>query len=160
MDVENVVLYSEIIDEQDIVVDKSMQELMNKCALTALELEGYSGDYELSITLVSDEDIHVLNREHRGVDKSTDVLSFPQWDEVPMSSDDMPVHIGDIVISVSTAVNQAKEYGHSLIREMAFLTTHSVFHLLGYDHEVEEDRLIMREKEEGVLEHLSIRRDY
>lgn len=102
---------------------------------------GFIRDCDISVTVTDNIHIHELNREYRGVDRPTDVLSFPMYS---FTDDDMPeegpapVVLGDIVISVERAKEQAVEYGHSFQREISFLTVHSVLHLLGYDHEVSE----------------------
>src|SRR5688572_12084575 len=110
--------------------------------------------YQLSITLVTDERIRELNHGHRGLDEVTDVLSFPLQTEdaasfvLPPSA---PTHLGDVVLALGRAAEQAEEYGHPLERELAYLTVHGVLHLLGYDHEAEADREAMRAREEEVL---------
>ena len=107
----------------------------------SLEFMGFIRDCDISVTVTDNIHIHELNREYRGVDRPTDVLSFPMYS---FTDDDMPeegpapVVLGDIVKSVERAKEQAVEYGHSFQREISFLTVHSVLHLLGYDHEVSE----------------------
>ena len=107
----------------------------------SLEFMGFIRDCDISVTVTDNIHIHELNREYRGVDRPTDVLSFPMYS---FTDDDMPeegpapVVLGDIFISVERAKEQAVEYGHSFQREISFLTVHSVLHLLGYDHEVSE----------------------
>lgn len=107
----------------------------------SLEFMGFIRDCDISVTVTDNIHIHELNREYRGVDRPTDVLSFPMYS---FTDDDMPeegpapVVLGDIVISAERAKEQAAEYGHSFQREISFLTVHSVLHLLGYDHEVSE----------------------
>ena len=107
----------------------------------SLEFMGFIRDCDISVTVTDNIHIHELNREYRGVDRPTDVLSFPMYS---FTDDDMPVEgpapvvLGDIVISAERAKEQAVEYGHSFQREISFLTVHSVLHLLGYDHEVSE----------------------
>lgn len=121
-----------------------------------------AGDYdgrsfEVSITIVTNDEIRVLNAEYRGKDAPTDVLSFPM-DEFDDSEHVEP--LGDIVISIERAEEQAKEYGHSLMRELCFLTAHSTLHLLGYDHENDDgERLVMEQKQEEILNSLNITRD-
>ena len=108
----------------------------------SLEFMGFIRDCDISVTVTDNIHIHELNREYRGVDRPTDVLSFPMYS---FTDDDMPeegpapVVLGDIVISAERAKEQAVEYGHSFQREISFLTVHSVLHLLGYDHEVSEE---------------------
>jgi len=143
--------------QEKIVIDDSINELIEKVVLECLKEEGKGTDYEVSVTFVDDEEIRELNREYRNVDKSTDVLSFP-LDE---SEFDIPVDtlLGDIVISAETAKRQSEEYGHSLEREIAYLTAHSMFHLMGYDHMKEDEKKIMRAKEKKVMNSLGIFRN-
>ena len=114
-------------------------------------MEKGATDYEISISIVDNVEIRLLNREYRNIDKETDVLSFPLNDEFG----DIPM-LGDIIISGEKALEQSIEYGHSLIREMAYLTVHSMFHLMGYDHMVDEDKAIMRNKEKKVMNNIGI----
>ena len=112
---------------------------------------------EVSVTLVDNAAIHVLNREQRGVDRPTDVLSFPLFDDD--FGDGEFCALGDIVLSMERAAEQAKEYGHSLKREVAFLTVHSMLHLLGYDHETSpEDEADMFRRQEEILTQMGIGR--
>ena len=119
---------------------------------------------EMGVTFTDDDAIRKLNREHRNIDRKTDVLSFPMLSDVrcPEKTDIDPetglVYLGDIVISVETAMRQAEEFGHSPEREIAFLTVHSMMHLMGYDHITEDERRIMRAHEEAVLDELNIKR--
>ncbi|MBR4799292.1 MAG: rRNA maturation RNase YbeY, partial [Clostridia bacterium] len=103
-----------------------------------------------------DRAIRKLNREHRGIDKATDVLSFPMFE---FGTPEVPTLLGDIVISRDTAYRQAKEYGHSPRREFCFLAAHSALHLLGYDHESETEREEMEAKQEEILNKLGITRE-
>lgn len=132
-----------------------------------LEQESFEDECEVSLLITDDENIRMLNAEHRQKDSATDVLSFPmlEFDEEHniISGDDEfeddSLLLGDIVISLERAYAQADEYGHSPLREVAFLCAHSTLHLLGYDHETdEESRLEMREKEEKALGALGITR--
>jgi len=113
----------------------------------------------LSVTFVDAEEIRRLNREYRQVDEVTDVLSFPQFDDISNLPDSEEINLGDVVICQDVAELQALEYGHSLQRELIYLFTHSVFHLLGYDHLQEDDKQKMREKEEAVLAKMDLSRD-
>jgi probable rRNA maturation factor len=128
--------------------------LVSSVATRCLASDGLAGAYQLSITIVDDERIRELNREHRDLDAVTDVLSFPLQTEdaasfvLPPSA---PTHLGDVVLALGRAAEQAEEYGHTLERELAYLTVHGVLHLLGYDHEAEADREEMRAREEEVL---------
>ena len=138
------------------------ERLIEMCARGALEEEGISDDAEVSVTLVDNEGIRELNREYRDIDSATDVLSFPLGDEngFDTNPDSGAILLGDIVISLERAQAQAEEYCHSLKRETAFLLTHSLFHLLGYDHVgSEEEERIMFAKQEKVLEKLGITRE-
>lgn len=133
--------------------------LIRKACTATLKLEGFDDPAEVSVTLVNDEMIREMNSKFRNIDASTDVLSFPLgengvYDENPETGAKM---LGDIVISVEHALSQADLYGHGIEREMAFLTVHSMLHLLGYDHEQGGlQKTIMREKEEKVLDALGL----
>ena len=127
-----------------------------------LVLENFEGSAEVSVTFVDDEEIRRLNKQYRNIDRSTDVLSFPLGENgvYDINMDTGAKLLGDIVISVPHAIDQAERYGHSLQREIGFLTVHSMLHLLGYDHEgggIESVR--MREKEETVLTKLGLKRN-
>ena len=121
---------------------------------------GIENKCEVSVTLTDDEQIHKLNREHRNVDKSTDVLSFPQYeaDELDYFESNEKIVLGDIVISLEHARKQAKEYGHSYVREIAFLCVHSVLHLLGYDHIDKADEEVMLGLQKEILDDIGITR--
>lgn len=136
-----------ISNEQEILPFVEEYEVLVKNAVEAtLKYEGFEHDCEVSITFTDNESIRELNREYRDIDRATDVLSFPMDDE----GDD--VVLGDIVISLERAKEQATEYGHSLEREISFLCVHSTLHLLGYDHETsEEDEKEMFMKQEEIL---------
>ncbi|MGN1133604.1 MAG: rRNA maturation RNase YbeY [Oscillospiraceae bacterium] len=136
--------------------------LVRKCCHAVAVSEGFQQDFEVSVTFVDDEEIHELNKTHRNIDRPTDVLSFPLGENgvYDINNETGAALLGDIVISIPTAEKQAHIYGHSLEREIGFLTVHSMLHLLGYDHE--ESKLqerIMREKEESILTSLGISRD-
>ena len=124
----------------------------------ALKTLGIEDDVEVSCVLVDDERIHEINREYRHIDRSTDVISFAMEDNDQFYVEGMPRTLGDIFISVDHAKKQAEEYGHSLRREMCFLFTHGILHLLGYDHIEEDDKSVMRAKEEEILEKFGYRR--
>ncbi len=105
--------------------------------------------FEVSVTICNDEEIHALNKEYRGKDKATDVLSFPMLE---FDTPQVMTLLGDIIISVDTAERQAEEYGNTLERELCFLSVHSSLHLLGYDHEIsEEDEKYMISKQKEIL---------
>ena len=116
----------------------------------------------ISVTLTTPEEIRIINKEFRNIDKETDVLSFPMFEKNEIDSmvesgiNDIPEAIGDIIISIERVKEQAKEYGHSFERELAYMVVHGFYHLMGYDHIVEEDKVVMRAKEENVLNMLNI----
>ena len=135
-------------------------ELVRTVAERALMRSGLEGSYQLAITVVSDRRIRELNRTHRGVDAVTDVLSFPLLGEadfvLPAGA---PSHLGDVVIALGRAAEQAEAYGHGLERELAYLAVHGVLHLLGFDHERDAERAAMRALEEEVLRSAALGRD-
>jgi len=129
-----------------------IRRAVKKALRTAIKYENVCFPCEISVTYTDSVNIHRLNKEYRGVDRPTDVLSFPLLDVLPERSD-ATVALGDIVISTEQAKKQAEEYGHSLKREVCFLAVHSVLHLLGYDHETsEEDEKVMFSKQREILE--------
>ncbi|WP_295290691.1 rRNA maturation RNase YbeY [uncultured Catenibacterium sp.] len=125
-------------------------------ALKTLKIED---DVEVSCVLVDDERIHEINREYRHIDRSTDVISFAMEDNDQFYVEGMPRTLGDIFISVDHAKKQAEEYGHSLRREMCFLFTHGILHLLGYDHMTDEQEKEMFGLQDEILGALSIERE-
>ncbi|MGQ9674225.1 MAG: rRNA maturation RNase YbeY [Chloroflexota bacterium] len=130
-------------------------EMLRRAIEKALMAEGIGGTVEVSLVITDDDEVRELNATYRGVDQPTDVLSFPQL--VPgqdygfVLPPGQAQHLGDVIISFPRAVEQAEEYGHSLERELSYLTVHGVLHLLGYDHQKEAERRIMRSKEEAAL---------
>lgn len=133
-----------------------MKMLIREAVETTLDFEDFQNHCEVSVTFTDNEGIHELNKKFREVDKPTDVLSFPlfdfegETDEPPV--DEIMSNLGDIVISLEKAKEQADEYGHSFEREVAFLCVHSMLHLLGYDHETsEEDEIEMRSKQTEIM---------
>lgn len=146
-----------IIDnsQEKISLNDNITSLIEKVAAECLIVEDRPLDYEISVTFVDDEEIRVLNNEHRNINKSTDVLSFPIGDDYNYDIPYTPL-LGDIVISIETAQRQANDFGHSIEREIAYLTAHSMFHLLGYDHIDDKDKEVMREKEKLVMKRLGI----
>ena len=125
----------------------------------ALKTLGIEDDVEVSCVLVDDERIHEINREYRHIDRSTDVISFAMEDNDQFYVEGMPRTLGDIFISVDHAKKQAEEYGHSLRREMCFLFTHGILHLLGYDHMTDEQEKEMFGLRDQILGALSIERE-
>lgn len=149
-------------DQNKVKLPSGYRLLLRRACLGALTLEHFEEDAQVSITVTDNEEIQILNLEHRAIDAPTDVLSFPlgEGGVFDRDLDTGEVLLGDIVLSVEKAKEQAEEYGHSLERELAFLTVHSMLHLLGYDHEQgEEARQVMRRKEEAVLARLGLTRD-
>ncbi|MGB9680046.1 MAG: rRNA maturation RNase YbeY [Thermoanaerobacteraceae bacterium] len=158
-----------LIDDRQNKIDSThLREIVEEVIKTVLEVEGVVDNVEVSVSFVDNEEIHKLNKYYRGVDRETDVLSFPLvefeeiYQELEISDANETIEqvepIGDIVISLEKALEQSIEYGHSFEREVAYLTAHSMFHLLGYDHETEEEKKVMREKEEIVMNKLNIGR--
>ena len=147
--------------QKQVELPEGLRTNIRKCCQEALEEEQIEDNAEVSVTVVDNEEIRELNREHRDMDKVTDVLSFPMGEDgvFDVNPDTGRIMLGDIVISAPKAQGQAQEYGHSLMRELCFLVAHSMFHLLGYDHEVSaEEEKIMFEKQSRVLEKLGITR--
>ena len=134
-------------------------DAVRRAVLTVGRLYG-ALDAEVSVTLTNDAHIHALNRDYRGVDRPTDVLSFALTEsEEPEIFDALGgVVLGDLVISLERAAAQAETYGHSFLRELSFLTVHGMLHLLGYDHIEEEERLEMEEEQRHVMDALGIAR--
>ncbi len=138
-----------------------LKMLIRHTILETLEYEGMENDAEVSVTFVDDEGIRELNKKFRNLDKPTDVLSFPLLDYEGESEepffDELCHNLGDIVISLERAMAQANEFGHSFEREVAFLTAHSMLHLLGYDHELsDEDDADMRARQNDIMERLGL----
>ena len=143
-------------DQDKFPITYKLKMLIRKAVDVTLNFEGYENDCEVSVTLTDNEHIHLLNEQYRGVDRPTDVLSFPLTDFEGKSDepqvDEPCVSLGDIVISLEKAAEQAETYGHSFNREVAFLTVHSMLHLLGYDHETgEQDELDMRARQTAIM---------
>lgn len=139
-------------------VSPLLRALIKKAVRGTLAYEKFEGTAEVSVTLTDNENIHALNLEYRDVDRPTDVLSFPTFDEEPDGEGYIP--LGDIVISLERAGSQAAEYEHSFEREVAFLCVHSVLHLLGYDHELSpEAEKEMFGKQEEILKKMGLTRD-
>lgn len=126
------------------------QDIIEKVINKALEIEGLK-KASCSIIIVDNSYIHKLNKEYRGIDRVTDVISFALEDDKSMIIPDEIRLLGDIYISIDKAKEQAEEYGHSLERELCFLSVHGLYHLLGYDHETEEEAEVMFKKQEEVL---------
>ena len=135
-------------------------KLIEKVISEALRYEGVNDNTEVSVTIVDNEEIRKINNKFRNIDRATDVLSFPliDFDNESLPDDGSKIYLGDIIISIERAMEQAKEYGHSIDREIGFLTAHSMLHLLGYDHMVPEEEKEMFAKQEEILNNLGLRR--
>ena len=158
-------------NEQEQTFDFDFLGVAEDVMEVVLDQEKCPYEAQISLVLTDDDTIHSTNREFRGIDRPTDVLSFPMIDfPAPadysiLEQDDSYFHpesgellLGDIMISIPRAIEQAREYGHSLKREYAFLIAHSMLHLLGYDHMEENERLLMEQKQEQALKYLHIER--
>lgn len=149
-------------DQNTVKVPSGVRLLIRRCCNAVLLMEGFNSSAEISVRFVDNEQIKELNTQFRSIEKETDVLSFPlgengKYDRNPSTGAAL---LGDIVISMQKAMEQAQEYGHSLDREVAFLTVHSMLHLLGYDHvDGGLEAVRMREKEETVLTQLGLKRN-
>ena len=143
----------ELYFEEGQVVTDEIREKMIRAAIYAVESEDIFGlepeRCEISVTFVQPDEIQSLNHAYRGIDRVTDVLSFPEVGEICL---------GDVVICKDKAEEQAQEFGHAFEREIIYLFVHSVLHLLGYDHEAEADKKIMRQREEEIMQYMEIPR--
>lgn len=150
-----------IIDnkQKEVKIQTGLRMLVRRCCNAVLRMEKFTDPAEISVTFVNNEQIRELNKQYRSKDVPTDVLSFPMgengvYDENHATGAKI---LGDIVISMEKAVEQADRYGHSLEREVGYLSAHSMLHLLGYDHEDGGmERVRMREKEEQVMTQLGL----
>lgn len=155
----NLTVYFE--NQNETAVSYKLKMLLRRAIEETLAYEQYRNDVQVSVTLTNDEGIHELNARFRGVDAPTDVLSFPlfdyegETDEPPI--DEVENMLGDIVLNLDRARTQAEEFGHSFEREAAFLTVHSMLHLLGYDHETsEEDEADMRARQSAIMDKMGL----
>lgn len=147
----------ELIIDGEKIPGKSLVELMKNAADIILYNEGIKNpEIEISVTFVDTEEIRELNRNFRNIDKVTDVLSFPQFQFPADIPQEGVVLLGDVVICMEMIKKQAKEFSHSEERETLYLFTHSMLHLLGYDHIKEDDKALMRKAEEKVMNELGI----
>ena len=144
---------------EGIKVCTRVKSLVRRAIDLTLAYEGFEGDAEVSVTFCDNAYIRELNRDYRGKDKETDVLSFPQFEGMIPEDAEEVLPLGDIVISLERAREQAKEVGNTYHQEVAFLAIHSTLHLLGYDHMTDEDKAEMREKEEIILGKMGITRE-
>ena len=148
--------------QKEVKIPSGIRLLIRRCCHAVLAFENFQGSAEVSVFFISNDEIRALNQQYREKDAPTDVLSFPlgengSWDK---NEDTGAYMLGDIVISAEKAFEQAQLYGHTIQREIGFLTVHSMFHLLGYDHEAGGlPARQMREKEEAVLQELGLSRN-
>lgn len=148
------------------------ENILKRVVDGALDMENCPYECEVSITIVDNDEIHRINREYRGIDSATDVLSFPMVEyaspadfefleeegEDCFNPETGELLLGDIILSADRILEQAEKYGHSIVRELAFLTAHSMLHLMGYDHMEEEERIIMEDKQRELMTLLNIPR--
>lgn len=144
--------------QKDVTIPTGLRMLVRRCCTAVLQMEEFQGPAEVSVSFVNNAQIKELNAQYRDKDIETDVLSFVmsengKYDIDPQTGAQI---LGDVVISMEKAVEQAELYGHTLQREVGYLTCHSVLHLLGYDHEDNLERIRMREKEEAVMDMLGL----
>jgi probable rRNA maturation factor len=131
-----------------------------EAAELVLQNEGLDPAFcEISVSFVDDETIREINRDNRGIDSVTDVLSFPQFDDLADIDQRRPYLLGDVVLCTAQAQRQAEEFGHSADRELIYLFVHSMCHLVGYDHMTEEEKAEMRAAEEAVMAELDLKRE-
>ncbi len=151
-------------DQDKIVLSEYMEKRLYDGLNAVARLHGLTDMTEVDITIVDDEEIHTLNRDYRNVDRPTDVLSFALdegEEEEPELLDGPEEHLlGDIIISAETAQRQGEEFGHGLEREIVYLAVHGLLHLLGYDHMTDEDKKVMRAKEEEALREIRLSEEY
>ena len=160
-----------IEEEGTVILPFDVKETAELMAETVLEYEDCPYEAEVNLLLTDNEEIRVMNREYRQIDRATDVLSFPMLEyEIPgdlscieeradaFNPETGELMLGDIVISKDRVISQAEEYGHSVRREYAFLIAHSMLHLLGYDHMEEDERKIMEDRQRGIMEKAGILR--
>lgn len=147
--------------QERVPVTYRLKMLVRRAIEATLDYEQYENPCEVSVTFTDNEGIHELNQRFRGVDKPTDVLSFPLFDydgtsgEPPV--DEVAGILGDVVLSLEMAQKQGEEFGHGTVREVAFLTVHSMLHLLGYDHETgEADEADMRARQSAIMERMGL----
>ncbi|MGL5354216.1 MAG: rRNA maturation RNase YbeY [Clostridium sp.] len=166
-------LYTDNRQDKIEVTEEFINKLGEVCTF-ALKEENVDVTYQISLLFVDNEEIKEINKETRGINKETDVLSFPMidyeegkvfknmyigydFDETYMDGEELV--LGDMVLSLEKALEQSKDYNHSYEREVCYLVVHSILHLLGYDHMIEEEKIVMRKREEEILNKLNIIRE-
>ena len=145
-------------NQKAVKIPTGLRMLIRRCCNAVLQMENFDGSAEISVTFVDNEEIRKLNAQYRNKDTATDVLSFPMGENgvYDVNMETGAKILGDVVLSMEKAIEQANAYGHSLQREVAYLTAHSVLHLLGYDHIESMERVRMREKEELIMTELGL----
>ncbi len=152
-----------LIDNRtDFEITPETEKLFNDVITESLRYEEFDPQCEISLSIVNNDEIQEINKQYRNIDAPTDVLSFPlltfeEGEQADVNEND-EIMLGDIIISIEKAISQAEEYGHGLKRELAFLTAHSMLHLMGYDHMEDDEREEMFEKQEAILNNLGITR--
>ena len=152
-----------LIDNRtDFEITPETEKLFNDVITESLRYEEFDPQCEISLSIVNNNEIQEINKQYRNIDAPTDVLSFPlltfeEGEQADVNEND-EIMLGDIIISIEKAISQAEEYGHGLKRELAFLTAHSMLHLMGYDHMEDDEREEMFEKQEAILNNLGITR--
>lgn len=153
----------DFLNNQSAFKTGDFEQIAKKIVAETLNIHNITKDVEISVVFTDDEEIHSINMEFRNIDNSTDVLSFPQYEyDCPgdiTQIEDKCLILGDIIISLEHAKFQAEEYNHSINREVGYLTAHSMLHLLGYDHMTEDDKVLMREKEEIIMNNVNLTRE-
>lgn len=146
--------------QKKVRIPTGLRMLVRRACIAVLREEKFEGNAEVCVTFVDNEEIHRLNKEFREKDSATDVLSFPLGENgiYDVNPDTGAKQLGDVVISLERAEEQAAEFGHSLQREVCYLTVHSMLHLLGYDHMEPEEKAVMRKKEESVMSLIGLTR--
>ena len=147
-------------DQKAVKVPTGIRLLIRRCCHAVLELEHFEGSAEVSVRFVDNEQIRELNKAYRNIDRETDVLSFPLGENgvYDINHDTGAKLLGDIVISMEKAMEQAELYNHPLQREIGFLTVHSMLHLLGYDHIEDDEAEVMEAREDAILRDLALER--
>lgn len=146
-------------DQKKEPITYDLKMLIRRAVKATLAYEAVTEDCEVSVTFTDNEGIREMNRKFRNIDRATDVLSFPLFDEDGMDAhvEELDCMLGDIVLSLERAREQANEFGHNFRREVAFLTVHSVLHLLGYDHELsDEDDADMRRRQTEIVDGMGL----
>lgn len=153
-------------DQDKVELGHEIERLLQDGLNVVARLHNLGDATEVDVTIVDDEEIHALNRDYRGVDRPTDVLSFALDEDTEESDEpelvDAPEEhlLGDIIISAETAQRQGEEFGHGLEREIVYLAVHGLLHLLGYDHMTDADKAVMRAKEEEALREIKMSEEY